>query len=97
MEYLRMSAPFRDRAAFLLKLTVAAVLVHGIFSSGRLDFHELSAIRDRWPWVFAYFVGFSALFHITEAGRINLPMKLLLSFFAAYLLSEIVSKVLEDA
>ena len=32
----------------------------------------------------AYFAGFGALSHITTDGRINLPLKVLFSFFAAY-------------
>jgi len=43
--------------------------------------------------VFAYYVGFTALYHITRWGRINLPMKLLLSFFTAYLLVEVGRRV----
>ena len=36
--------------------------------------------------VFAYFLGFTALLHIVRSGRINLPMKLVLGLFAAWLL-----------
>jgi hypothetical protein len=45
--------------------------------------------RDpRWIMVavFVYFLGFTALTHIVRSGRINLPVKVLLGFFAAYLL-----------
>jgi 4-amino-4-deoxy-L-arabinose transferase-like glycosyltransferase len=36
--------------------------------------------------VFAYFLGFTALLHIVRSGRINLPMKVVLGLFAAWLL-----------
>lgn len=37
--------------------------------------------------VFLYFTAFTALMHIVRSGRMNLPVKLLLSFFVAYLLA----------
>ena len=37
--------------------------------------------------IFLYFLAFSALMHMTRGGRINLPMKLFLTFFTAYLIS----------
>jgi hypothetical protein len=47
--------------------------------------------RPRWIMlpIFCYYVAFTALFHITMWGRINLPMKVLLSFFAAYLVTTV--------
>ncbi|MFQ5415602.1 MAG: glycosyltransferase 87 family protein [Myxococcota bacterium] len=43
--------------------------------------------RSAWVmvWVFGYFVGFTALFHLLRSGRMNFPVKLLLDLFAAYL------------
>jgi hypothetical protein len=43
--------------------------------------------KSQWlmAWIFGYYAGFTALLHITRSGRINLPVKVLLSFFAAYL------------
>jgi 4-amino-4-deoxy-L-arabinose transferase-like glycosyltransferase len=35
-------------------------------------------------WVFAYFSGITALFHISLSGRVQLPLKVLLTFFAAW-------------
>jgi hypothetical protein len=43
--------------------------------------------------IFAYYAGFSALMHIDAAGRINLPLKLLLSLFAAYLLGRLAERL----
>ena len=49
--------------------------------------------KERWRrpeavmlWVFVYFSGITALFHISQSGRIQLPLKLLLTFFAAWLM-----------
>ena len=36
-------------------------------------------------WIFAYYAAVQGLFYISTTGRIQLPTKLLLSFFAAYL------------
>lgn len=52
--------------------------------------------EPRWIMVlvFAYFLGFTALTHIVRSGRINLPVKLLLGFFAAYLLGRATAALL---
>lgn len=51
------------------------------------------AARKRPEWIMtlvcAYFALFGALLHITKGGRINLPLKLLLTFFAAYLVVQV--------
>ncbi len=49
--------------------------------------------RKRPQWVMVpivvYYALFGALFHLTSSGRINLPLKILFSFFAAYGLAEV--------
>jgi len=45
--------------------------------------------------VLLYYVAFTALLHITKSGRMNLPMKLLLNLFAAYLLSILLQLVMD--
>jgi hypothetical protein len=44
--------------------------------------------------VFLYFYAFTAFLHIVRSGRINLPVKLLLGFFAAYLLAGLGTRLL---
>ena len=44
--------------------------------------------------VFVYFLAFTALTHIVRSGRINLPVKLLLGFFAAWLLGRAIEFLL---
>ena len=55
-----------------------------------------TSTRGRPEWfmtiVCAYFVLFAALLHITRDGRINLPLKLLLTLFAAYVLGRLLER-----
>jgi 4-amino-4-deoxy-L-arabinose transferase-like glycosyltransferase len=44
--------------------------------------------------VFVYFAGFTALMHIVRSGRINLPLKVLLLLFAAWLAGRAAERVL---
>jgi 4-amino-4-deoxy-L-arabinose transferase-like glycosyltransferase len=44
--------------------------------------------------VFLYFLAFTALLHIVRSGRINLPVKVLLGLFAAYLIGRLVERAM---
>ena len=58
-----------------------------------------AAERRRSCWVMVpvalYFAGFTALMHIVRSGRINLPLKLVLALFAAWLLGRAWDRVAE--
>jgi 4-amino-4-deoxy-L-arabinose transferase-like glycosyltransferase len=49
--------------------------------------------RPQWVMVpvLAYYLGFTALLHIVRSGRINLPLKVLLGLFAAYVVGRFVA------
>jgi 4-amino-4-deoxy-L-arabinose transferase-like glycosyltransferase len=42
--------------------------------------------------VLAYYLGFTALLHIVRSGRMNLPLKVLLGLFAAYLIGRLATR-----
>lgn len=71
--------PFREFRHVLVLLGLPGVLLFGIRTWREPRFAMIL--------ILVYFVAFTALFHITVRGRINLPMKVLLSFFAAYAVS----------
>jgi 4-amino-4-deoxy-L-arabinose transferase-like glycosyltransferase len=68
----------------------AAWIVLGL--PGLVWFAVAERREPRWILVpvFLYYLGFAALMHIDRAGRINLPVKVLLGFFGAYLLVRLV-------
>lgn len=43
----------RQRLVLLLKFAVAGALVYWLVASGRLDFRQLGALREGWPWALA--------------------------------------------
>jgi len=72
-----------------LRLTVALLGLVGLAWFGVAERGE-----PRWVmfWVAIYFVGFAALFHVDVRGRVNLPVKVLMSFFAAYLFGRLAER-----
>jgi 4-amino-4-deoxy-L-arabinose transferase-like glycosyltransferase len=67
----------------------AAVILLGL--AGFLWFAVAERRRSCWVMVpvFVYYAAFTALFHISRFGRFNLPVRVLLSFFAAYLIARL--------
>lgn len=67
----------------------AALLLLGLPGLCWFAFRE----RTRSSWIMVpvalYFLGFTALMHIVRSGRINLPLKLVLGLFAAWLLGRV--------
>ena len=78
------------RAAHLYR---ALLVLLGL--AGLAGFAVVERREPQWILVplFAYFLGFTALLHIVRSGRINLPMKVVLGLFAAWLLGLVAGRV----
>ena len=79
----RSGAPWRTEDVYRVALMALGFL-------GLAGFAATQHARPAWVvvWIFLYYAAFAALFHITLSGRLNLPVKVLLGFFAAWLLVE---------
>ena len=76
-------------AAYAFRLLLIFLGLVGLL---RFGFSERGRSRLIMVPILGYYVAFTALFHITQSGRMNLPMKVLFTIFAAYSIVELATR-----